>query len=417
MPSCGMTREQVRSIGRLGGRAAGGIVDLVQHLHHTISRRPLRAVGPASTPVEVVHDGIAVGVYGIVRTSLVVGGAAAGMAASAVGSERGTDLRTTALGSHALSALNAVVGDALARSGDPLATPMAVRVRHRDVPPTRGALAAAFPDATSRVVVFVHGLGENERSWLRRANGAEGAGTYGSRLAADFGYTPVYLAYNSGRHISESGSDLDRLLRQLFEQWPGGIDELMLVGHSMGGLVIRSACHHGAEHDWAASLRHAVYLGSPHTGAPLARGARLLARTFGVLPETRPLAMAADHSPGVRDLRHGYIVDADWADCDQGMCLDDHRTDVPLLATANHYVVSAAVVRSPRSTTARLVGDLLVQPSSAHGRRRRRQPIDFQPEHRQHHGRLTHFDLLNHPVVYDALRGWLESAGPERNPA
>jgi pimeloyl-ACP methyl ester carboxylesterase len=407
-----MTPHQALSSGRLGGRAAGGIVSQVQHLHHTISRRPLRAVGSIAAPVEVVHDGIASAVYGIVRSSLAVSGVAAGAVAAGAMTGRRSDLRATPVGNHLISALNAVIGDALARDGDPLATSMSVRVDGHDVDATRHDLAAAFPDATPRMAVFVHGLGENERSWLRRSSAPDTGGTYGSRLAADFGYTPVYLAYNSGRHISDSGRELSRLLQRLHREWPAAIDEMLLVGHSMGGLVIRSACHYGADEPWVEDLRHVVYLGSPHTGAPLARGVRVLAWALDKAPVTRPLAVAADHSPGVRDLRHGYVVDDDWSECDAGVCFDDHRTDVPLLATANHCVVSAAVVSRPRSTTARLVGDLLVQPSSAHGRRRQRQPIQFQPEHRHHLGRLTHFDLLNHPAVYDALREWLVADSP-----
>jgi pimeloyl-ACP methyl ester carboxylesterase len=407
-----MTRDQVWSAGRLGGRAAGGLVAQVQHLHHSISRRPLRAVGPVAAPVEVVHDGVATTVYGIVRTSLTLGGAAAGTVAAVAMTGHRADLRSSAFGAHAVSALNAVLGDTLARDGDPLATPMTVRARGRDVELTNDRLTAAFPQATSRLAVFVHGLGENERSWSRRANGPDSRGTYGSRLADDFGYTPVYVAYNSGRHISDNGRELSRLLQRLHREWPAATDEMLLVGHSMGGLVIRSACHCGADEPWVEDVRHVVYLGSPHTGAPLARGVRILAWVLDKAPETRPLAFAADHSPGVRDLRHGYVVDDDWSECDAGVCFDDHRTDVPLLATADHYVVSAAVVSRPRSTTARLVGDLLVQPSSAHGRRRQRRPIEFQPEHRNHLGRLTHFDLLNHPAVYDALREWLLADSP-----
>lgn len=402
-----MRSDQVRSTGRLGGRMAGGIVSQVQHLHHTISRRPLRAVGPVSAPVEVVHDTISDAVYGMVRTSLTATGVVAGSAASLAFTGQRGDLRSVPVGNHALSALNAVIGDSLASDGDPLAMPMAVRVRRRDVELTSEALGQAFPDATTKLAVFVHGLGENERSWLRRANAPQVGGTYGSRLAADFGYTPVYLQYNSGRHISDNGRDLGALLRTLHREWPVGVDELLLIGHSMGGLVIRSACHYGQDQAWAKDVRHAIYLGSPHTGAPLARGVRMLAWLFDQAPETKPLALAADHSPGVRDLRHGYVLDDDWAECDDGTCLEDHRTDTTLLSTANHYVVSAAVVAQPRSTTARLVGDLLVQPSSAHGRRRERRPIDFKPEHRRHHGRLTHFDLLNHAAVYAALHDWL----------
>ena len=255
-------------------------------------------------------------------------------------------------------------------------------------------------------MVFVHGLGENEDSWHRRSPDDTGT-TYGSRLASEFGCTPLYLRYNTGRHVSDNGRDLAALLRGLQEQWPTTVDEILLVGHSMGGLVIRAACHYGSGAAWTGLVRHVVYLGSPHTGAPLARGARMLAWAFDKRPETQPYARLADHSAGVRDLRFGYLVDEDWAECDAGTCRQDHAHDVPLLATADHYVISAAVASDPSGPAARVVGDLLVQPSSAHGRRHNRTPVGFEREHVAHISQLNHFDLLNHPAVYEALRSWL----------
>jgi hypothetical protein len=173
-------------------------------------------------------------------------------------------------------------------------------------------------------------------------------------------------------------------------------------------LVVRSACHYGAAagDPWVPHVHHVVYLGSPHAGAPLARGVGSLAWALGLLPETRPYRALLDQSPGVRDLRFGYLLDEDWAECDHGTCRRDHSTDVPLLVTANHYVVSGSV---GRGRAGRLVGDLLVQPASAHGRRRRREHIPFPVEHTRHYPGLHHFSLLNHPDVYAAVRDWVIS--------
>ena len=151
---------------------------------------------------------------------------------------------------------------------------MAVRVDGSDVEPTAQQVRDTFGDATPRLAVFLHGLAETEKSWLRQASRSE---PYGRRLQAEFGYTPVYIRYNTGRHVSDNGHDLAGLLDDLTAAWPHEIQEILLVGHSMGGLVIRSACHYGAEASapWVARTRHVFYLGSPHLGAPLARAAGL----------------------------------------------------------------------------------------------------------------------------------------------
>ena len=148
---------------------------------------------------------------------------------------------------------------------------MAVRASGRDVGLTAGEVATAFPHATPRLAVFVHGLGETDDSWRRRGDSAP----YGDRLRAEFGYTPVYVRYNTGRHVSDSGHDLAELLGALEMAWPEPVQEILLAGHSMGGLVIRSACHYGRESSagWVERVRHVFYLGSPHLGAPLARAA------------------------------------------------------------------------------------------------------------------------------------------------
>jgi pimeloyl-ACP methyl ester carboxylesterase len=134
-------------------------------------------------------------------------------------------------------------------------------LRHggKNVPIERSHLSAAFPKATRRVAIFVHGLACSESMWSAYSQRHYGTPdtTYGSRLAADLGYTPVYLRYNTGLHIAENGRTLAGLLQRICTEWPAGIDELTLIGHSMGGLVIRSACHYGREAnlEWTRPVR------------------------------------------------------------------------------------------------------------------------------------------------------------------
>ena len=207
--------------------------------------------------------------------------------------------------------LNAAAGDRLGPGLEPLAIRMAVRAGGRDVGLTADGVAAAFPCATPRLAVFVHGLAETDDSWRRRAGDSA---PYGDRLQAELGYTPVYVRYNTGRHVSDSGHDLADLLGTLEAAWPEPVEEILLAGHSMGGLVIRSACHYGrdASAGWVERVRHIFYLGSPHMGAPLAPAAGVAGWVLSKVPETRPFAALGTGPSSVRDLRHGYVLDDDW---------------------------------------------------------------------------------------------------------
>jgi pimeloyl-ACP methyl ester carboxylesterase len=403
-----MTPAELRAVSRLGGQVFAGLVTRIEQVHQVIADRAFAPVGPAGTPARLIHDSVARGTYLAVR-----GG---GLAAGTVGGGAGFLLAVGAqpagrqpAGNLALAALNAVAGDRLGPGLAPLAIAMAVRVDGCDVELAASEVADAFPSAAPKIAVFVHGLAETENSWRRRAGQSA---PYGDRLRAEFGYTPVYVRYNTGRHVSDSGHDLADLLGRLVAAWPQQVDEILLVGHSMGGLVIRSACHYGrdASAAWTGRIRHVFYLGSPHLGAPLARAAGLAGWALGQVPETRPFAALAAGPASVKDLRHGYVLDDDWAGCDQDCCLADHRSDAPLLATANHYAISATVTASPGSPLGAVVGDLLVQPGSAHGRRGPRQHIPFPVELGRGLGGMHHFDLLNHPDVWQAIRGLLPPA-------
>jgi pimeloyl-ACP methyl ester carboxylesterase len=287
---------------------------------------------------------------------------------------------------------------------------MAVRVGGRPVAPTSDDLSREFPDAGPRVVVFLHGLMETEFAWS-----LGGAETYGARLARDLGCTPVFVRYNSGRHISENGGSLDELLDQLVAAWPVEVSELALVGHSMGGLVARSASHRAAERgaSWVGPVRHVVSLGTPHMGAPLAQAVHYASAALYALPETRAFAaFLRRRSAGIRDLRQGSLVDEDWRDCDPDALRAAACREVALLDGATHCFVSATLTRSARHPVGRLLGDTLVLVPSASGRARARR-IPFRDEDGAHFGHVHHLALLNHPLVYEQLRAWLTTPAAE----
>ena len=405
-----MTSEEIRASGRLATQTLLDTVSHVEQAHRAVAARMFAFTAPASLPPRVIHDIIATGVYSLIRgTSLAAGTAASELAGAAAGSLPPT--ASTSRSNLALAVLNAILGDELAEQRSPLAITMAVRRARADVVLRREFLEAAFPEATSKVAVFLHGLGETEESWRLHADrhGLGTESTYGSRLAEELGYTPVYVRYNTGLHVSQNGRRLTSLLDDVVAVWPTPVTELILIGHSMGGLVTRSACHYAQQrhHSWVSMLRHVFYLGTPHVGATVEQWVSRLSGAFGKFDESRPLASILDRrSAGIKDLSSGYLLDDDWRDCGPGS--KRQPNDVPLIPWANHYAVSATVTTSRGNPLGRLLGDFLVQPDSARGRSRDGGHIPFPVEHTRHFGGLHHFNLLNHPSVYEALREWLD---------
>jgi len=396
--------DELRALSRLAAAELGGGAGGIGNVHDAIARRVFGALGPNARPVQVAHDAIARGVYASVRGAATVAGHAADQALRRRDTGDGRPLSSSPHGALALAVLGGLQGDALERDGSPLQQPLALRVRGRVVPPERDALAAAFPHATPCLVVFVHGLMETEHAW--RLGGRE---SYGERLARDLVCTPVDVRYNSGRHISRNGRSLADLLDELIAAWPVEPEQIALVGHSMGGLVARSACHQAAQDGlpWARRVRHVVSLGTPHLGAPLAHGVHYAAEALHAVPETRPFGrLLRRRSDGIRDLRQGSLVDRDWEGRDPDALRASACEEVPLLEGATHCFVTATLTRDVRHPVGRLVGDALVLPASAAGRGRTRR-IPFRPEDGLHVGGAHHLALLNHPAVYAQLRSWL----------
>ncbi len=410
-----MTAERGGELGALSRLVSSEVAAGVGGIGLTqrgISERVFRSIGPSAGVVRWTHDSISGAVYSALRGSARALGSAAERALRATGTA-GREISAAPGGAALVGAINGLIGDQLERQASELHQPMAIRVGGRVVAPERGALAEAFPATSARIVVFLHGLMETEFAWSlgERRSGH----TYGSRLSRDLGCTPVYVRYNTGRHVSENGRELSELLEEVVAAWPVEVDEVALVGHSMGGLVARSACYQAKQGDaeWVERVRHVVSLGTPHMGAPLAQGVHYAAAAFHALPETRALgALLRRRSAGIRDLRQGSLVDQDWRGRDPDALRAAACQEVPLLDGATHCFVTATLTRAERHPVARLLGDTLVLVPSASGRSRTRR-IPFDSEYGAHVGGTNHLALLNHPRVYERLRAWLATR-PER---
>ena len=386
---------------RLGIDALCGLTGVVESMHATIARAPL-PFGPAATERT---RGVSRVVYQTIRgvTRLVGSGLdrAVPLLAPVLEQPSGSPQR-----GRLLAALNGVIGHHLEASDNPLAIRMAFVSGGQALDLSADRLAE-LPSPGSKLLVLVHGLCMSEVGWSRPGH------DHGEALAADLGYRPLYLRYNSGRHISTNGRELARCMEELVERWPAPIDELAIIGHSMGGLVARSACHHAraSGQRWLDRLDRLVFVGTPHHGAALERAGNLLDLLLEGSPYAAPLVrIGGNRSAGINDLRFGNLLDEDW----QGRprrYRRDPRTPVPLPERVECHAIAASIGRRGGEPGARLPGDGMVSVASALGRHRdARFDLGLPGSHAFVAHDTTHLGLLSSQEVYRRIRTWLERA-------
>jgi pimeloyl-ACP methyl ester carboxylesterase len=292
-----------------------------------------------------------------------------------------------------ISALNGVVGDYLDRNQNGLAIPMAFVQDMQPLALNAAAVRAAQPSLTGKLVILVHGWCCNEDVWRSREDGE----TYATKLQRDLGFTPFAVRYNSGMPIAQSGAAFAGLLTALVDAYPRPLDEIVLIGHSMGGLVIRGACHTGKKTDasWLPRVRHAFYLGTPHDGADLERFAQgaTVALATSRNPITRLIGRMLDvRSAGVRDLHDGE------ANVGAGA-----QAPMPWLATARHHRLVGTLTKDPGHPVSQAFGDGLVKvPAGA-------EPGTADPDVTILPG-VHHMQLARDPGVYAAILAAIRGA-------
>jgi hypothetical protein len=393
--------DDLRGVTRLAIDATRGVTDLVEAMHHTIGGGPSILRRPLDGPTRLVTRPVYASIRGVTRL--------VGVGLDVALARLAPLLREGAPGAEreaVLAAVNGVLGDYLAESGNPLAIEMRLRSRGRPLELENEALRLALPRASGKLLVLVHGSCMNDLRWTRLGH------DHGAALARDLGFTPVYLHYNSGLHISENGRAFAALLEALVATWPAPIGELVIVAHSMGGLVSRSACHVGeaAGHAWRRKLRKLVCLGSPHHGAPLERGGHWVDLLLGISRYSAPFArLGKIRSAGITDMRFGNVLDEHWKGRDRFAHARDLRTPLALPAGVACYAIAAT--KGDRAAR-RCPSDGLVPVDSALGRHPRPELTLAFPEAHQWIARgVDHFELLSSADVYATLRAWLSSRG------
>src|SRR4051794_2829705 len=384
-----MAANEIDALGRAAGTTADRLgMTPAQTMHAAIADRVFRSLGPIGLPARVLHDGISTAVYAGVRAGISGGAKAAAITARLRGADPDAVSRSVR-GSQAMAIANGLIGHELALDNDPLAIELGLWQDGEPVPPTRDGLEEFLPDATPGLAVFVHGLFETERSWTLGDDTP-----YSALLREEAGWTPLHVRYNSGLPIAENGRRLHWLLEEVAANWPVELERIALVGHSMGGLISRSAGQLAATENsaWRDRLTHVACLGTPHQGAPLEQIIHRAVELFSKLPETTAFAgILENRSAGIRDLRRGI---------DAGPLLDD----------VHHLFVTATLTADPKHPVGLVLGDCLVKPDSAAGPR----DCEIRTEDVVHLSGLNHFNLLNHASVYEHLRDFLGRSRPQR---
>jgi pimeloyl-ACP methyl ester carboxylesterase len=388
--------NDIRGVNQLAVDAVTGLTDIVEALHYTIL-----SLGLNDKDQPTKTRGVTGFVYRNIRNVTAFVGDKIDLSLSQFGSVLGQH-ESSLKREVAISMLNGVLGDYLLERENPLAVIMQLRRDGKALSDV--ALRNLIEKSDGKILLMVHGLCMNDLQWQVDEH------DHGIELARDLGYEPIYLHYNTGRHISENGRDLAALLEYLVTISPQPLS-LSILAHSMGGLVSRSAFHYGekAQHTWLAQVNKMVFLGTPHHGAALEKGGNLIDILLGSNPYSLPFAKLGQiRSAGITDLRYGSIIDEDWQGKDRFSYNADDRGSLALPNGVRCYTVAA--VKSKQSTVVGdgLIGDGLVNVDSALGRHNDDLLHLTFPEQHQWVGRdMNHMDLLYHPDVYRKIRCWL----------
>lgn len=312
-----------------------------------------------------------------------------------------------------ISVLNGVFGDYLRERRNGLAITMAFYHENRPLPLTTASLPQAHGNLSSKLCILLHGLGCNEGVWTFRdpAQRAQDL-SYGTLLQQELSYTPFYLRYNTGLPVADNGKGVAALLDELLTCYPADVTDIVLIGHSMGGLVLRSACHYGAQHqhEWVKKVKQVFYLGTPHEGADLEKLGHVTTAVLHAVPNpiTRLIGTLLNRrSQGIKDLRLGNPLVEEWPEVFPNASGGTNRQVIPWLASARHYLIVGTLTEDLRHPIALLFGDALVRLPRVH------QHSVPEGEHRpapNHYVKifpqLHHMSLARHPKVYQQIKHW-----------
>lgn len=304
------------------------------------------------------------------------------------------------------SILNGMFGDYLHRRRNGLAIDMAFMHQESPIELDADHLREAYPQATGKIVILIHGLCCNEGSFRLRGDTLGDDSSYGLMLQKDLGFTPFYVRYNTGLPIADNGAHFSALIHDLLAAYPVPVDEIVLIGHSMGGLVTRSACEVGTQQlePWVDKVSKAFYLGTPHEGADLEKFAHLANVTLNVIPNpiTNVIGDVLNlRSQGIKDLRHGGPLEAGKPNRNTRK----EQGTIPWLGHAQHFLIAGTLTEDPQHLVTLIFGDALVKPPRGNSDKNSR-TAQFPSDHIKIFNNVHHMALAHDPMVYQQIRQW-----------
>lgn len=400
----------LEGLSQLATSSVSGVAELVQEIHREIFLHYFPLTKQQAN--FIWENGITKRLYGL--TQRIVHQYGKGLAISFRGLNRYFPVLhekpLTPLMHFVANAVNGVLGDYMLNSHNPLALPMVLYDRYGQL--QRGELSG-------RVIILVHGLCMNHLSWAPGESSGLGEHILYHQQQANV----LYLNYNTGRRISSNGRTFSNVLEDLIKRNPR-ITTIDLIGHSMGGLVSRSALFYGKQsaYDWINYVENLVCIGSPHQGAVLERLGFMFQEKIGKVPFASVLAQLANmRSAGIIDLRHGSVRDDDWEHLDAKIGqMDDCRKPAPLPSRVNTYLIAGTLEReSSSSKTLEAIGDYLVSVKSALGDHPHPQfRLKVPEDHKAVFYGLNHFEIQHHPRVREQIIAWLyPNASQVRDPS
>ena len=393
--------SDLQGLTRLITDATVGITDLVEAMHRDAVHPPFLP----STPIQHLITSIAGIFYKNVKWSarFFGGGAdkALGQLTSVLGEIKVTDEREAIR-----SALNGVIGDYLEEKENPLKIIMQFRHQTKAISLDSESLKEVYPIINGKILLMVHGSCMNDIQWTRKEH------NHGAALAKELHKTTIYLNYNSGRHISTNGQDFNKLLEKLVQHWPVPIEELIIIAHSMGGLVSRSALHYGQQQQklWPKYLKKIFFLGTPHHGAPLEKAGNYLDVVLEAIPYAKPFArLGKIRSAGVTDLRYGNLLVEDWKNDDRFKMRGDQRQHISLPEQVECYSIAGIVGKKVESVSSQFIGDNMVGVKSALGQHKKpSKNLHFKKKNTWIAYENNHLDLLSNPKIYTKIKSWMD---------
>ena len=385
--------SDLQGISQLSIDAVKGITQVVESLHSTIS---------SNTPILGASKDKASGLTGAIYKSINTVTHLLGEGINAVLSRTrhmhdgySVEHKLSKTREAVASAMNGVLGDHFDKGENPLAIIMSFRINGESLDINQ--LNELFDDAEHAVTILIHGLCMNDIQWKRDGH------NHGELLEQDLGHKVLYLHYNTGLHVSENGKQLSLLLNEIEINTSLKIN---ILGHSMGGLVARSACYYAQKlnHSWISNVNKIIFLGTPQHGAILAKGGHWADVFLQISPYSAPFAKITKvRSNGLHDLRHGYVIDEDWQE-------NNERQLVPLPEKVVCYAIATTTSEYASKFHEKVVGDGLVSIDSALGiHKNNNLNLNISKQNQWVGYEVNHMQLLSNKEIYSVIKDWLKA--------